>query len=285
MKISVIVPFYNSAMHIEKCITALLSQNYPSQDFEIIMIDNNSTDLSRSIVRKYPSITLLSEKKQGSYAARNLGIRRAEGEILAFTDADCIPDANWLKKISDAISCEDILVAVGIRHSDSDSKALKLLDCCECAHNEYVFNSGERDLYYGYTNNMAAVAELFEELDEFTERKRGGDTIFIQRVVSKHSCEAVGFFPAMRITHMEMNGLFAYFEKMFVYGRSRRKYRDTARIRALRPSESMHILRKTIVSEDCSMAESMLLLLLIGFGSIFWSIGTISAIGSSKIID
>lgn len=62
--ISVAVPLYNSAKHLESCISALLSQTYPSSRCEIIMVDNNSTDNSIKVIMRYPRIKLLSEKNR-----------------------------------------------------------------------------------------------------------------------------------------------------------------------------------------------------------------------------
>jgi len=97
--ISVVVPFYNAGRYIERCIKGLLAQSYPSTRYEIIMIDNNSTDGSAELVRKYSPIRLLVEPKQGSYAARNRGAAAAKRAIIAFTDADCVPAADWLERI------------------------------------------------------------------------------------------------------------------------------------------------------------------------------------------
>ena len=102
--ISVIVPVFNGEQTIAECIQSLLNIEYPDDRYEIIIVDNNSTDNTKKIVEKYP-VKLLSETKRGSYAARNAGIRAAKGDIVAFTDSDCIVDKNWLygiiKKLDD----------------------------------------------------------------------------------------------------------------------------------------------------------------------------------------
>jgi glycosyltransferase involved in cell wall biosynthesis len=69
MDISIIVPVFNSASYVSRCLEALESQDYPRDRYEIIAVDNNSTDGSDSIVMGYPSVKLLREAKQGSYAA------------------------------------------------------------------------------------------------------------------------------------------------------------------------------------------------------------------------
>jgi hypothetical protein len=75
MRISVVVPFYNSQRYIEHCIQALLEQTYPSQLYEVIMVDNNSTDGSSAIVRKYPGIK--SFQKQNRALTRRVTARVA----------------------------------------------------------------------------------------------------------------------------------------------------------------------------------------------------------------
>ena len=96
--VSVIVPVYNDAQRIWKCIESLLQQTYPRQKYEVIIIDNGSTDETRTVIQKYPVKLLIEDKIQNSYAARNKGIKNACGEVIAFTDADCIPDSDWIEK-------------------------------------------------------------------------------------------------------------------------------------------------------------------------------------------
>lgn len=111
--VSVIVPVYNGERHIENCIKSLLSLNYPSSKIEIIIVDNNSKDSTNRIIRKYPVLSLIEDRIQSSYAARNTGIRRSKGEILAFTDADCIADRDWILKAVECFRDENIGCVAG----------------------------------------------------------------------------------------------------------------------------------------------------------------------------
>jgi glycosyltransferase involved in cell wall biosynthesis len=96
--VSVIIPVYNAEKNISPLIESLLDLDYPKELLEIIIVDNNSSDRSKEIVKKYP-VKLLGEKNiQSSYAARNKGLRNSKGVVLAFTDADCIVKDSWLKK-------------------------------------------------------------------------------------------------------------------------------------------------------------------------------------------
>lgn len=96
--VSIIVPAYNASDIIKTCIEALLAIEYPKDKLEIIVVDNNSGDETRSLIEKYPVILETETKIQSSYAARNRGILRATGEIIAFTDSDCIVEPQWIKE-------------------------------------------------------------------------------------------------------------------------------------------------------------------------------------------
>lgn len=97
--VSIIVPVYNGSRTIDALLTSLLALDYPADRHEILIVDNKSTDDTRERIRRYP-VTLLEETEiQSSYAARNRGIEAAKGEILAFTDADCVVEPTWLKRL------------------------------------------------------------------------------------------------------------------------------------------------------------------------------------------
>lgn len=94
--ISVIIPTYNAEKYIGKCLKALLSQNYKKR-YEIIVVDDGSTDKTAEIVRKFKKVKLIEQEHKGPAAARNLGIKHSKGAILLFTDADCVPTKNWIR--------------------------------------------------------------------------------------------------------------------------------------------------------------------------------------------
>jgi glycosyltransferase involved in cell wall biosynthesis len=96
IRASVIVPMRNASAWIEECLDALQRQEFPGGDYEIIVVDNCSSDDSASRVQQRPQITLLDEPVPGSYAARNRGIRAASGDVIAFIDADCVAQPGWL---------------------------------------------------------------------------------------------------------------------------------------------------------------------------------------------
>src|ERR1035441_8047906 len=117
MKISVVIPMYNASRTILKCIQALAAQDILPN--EVIVVDNNSTDNSKAIVQdavrafKHLNIILCEESRKGPSAARNKGAYVADGDIIAFTDSDCIPDKYWIKSIEEAFTQNKDLDVIG----------------------------------------------------------------------------------------------------------------------------------------------------------------------------
>lgn len=120
-KVSVVVPVYNGEADLPKLINCLQAQTYPANLLEYLLVDNNSCDrtaaiLQTSAAQDSRSLTLrpLTENKiQGSYAARNTGIRAAAGEILAFTDADCRPQPSWISALIQPFADPDVVIVAG----------------------------------------------------------------------------------------------------------------------------------------------------------------------------
>lgn len=100
--VSVIVPVFNAEGSLRPLFESLLAQTYPHQLIEIVLVDNGSTDGSVLLLKEFSDASGIKVKlvdeliRQGSYAARNKGIDHSNGDILAFTDADCIPNTEWI---------------------------------------------------------------------------------------------------------------------------------------------------------------------------------------------
>ncbi len=98
MKCSLIIPAYNAEKSIAFCLESALIQSLLRERYEIIVVDDGSTDNTSEIIRNYP-VRLIKQENQGPAAARNRGTNEANGDILIFTDSDCELDAKFLEKI------------------------------------------------------------------------------------------------------------------------------------------------------------------------------------------
>jgi GT2 family glycosyltransferase len=94
--VSIIIPTFNGASRISKCLEALLSQT-SSRDVEILVVNDGSTDDTANVVAQYSGVRLINQLNAGPAAARNRGALEARGSIILFTDDDCVATAQWLE--------------------------------------------------------------------------------------------------------------------------------------------------------------------------------------------
>ncbi len=276
MRFSIIIPVHDTAAYLERCLAALKAQDYPKDEYEILAVDNNSTDESPAILARTPGIRALSESAPGSYAARNHAVRESRGEVLAFTDSDCLPSPGWLRAIDRAMQNPAVDVVLGCRRPAREVGLVRLLADYENRKDAFVFASNASRSYYGYTNNMAARRSTVERFGPFVERQRGSDTIFVRRVVDGLGCEAVVYEPSMQITHAEMDGVRTYYRKMYTYGRSRRQYGHIMTTAPLSHRERLQLFKDTIREGQYSWPSAAALAVVLAGGMAAWSVGSLS---------
>jgi len=277
VQISVIVPVFNGAKTLRLCLEGLLSQDYPADAYEIIVVDNNSTDGSAAIAAQFDRVRLLHERRQGSYAARNHAVAQASGAIFAFTDPDCVAGEQWLRSIAREMSEAGTEIVVGDRQPGSQAVWLGLWADYERFKEEFVFGGNARELYFGHTNNMAVRRASFERHGPFLERRRGSDTIFVRKVVDAAGCSSVVYRPDVRVRHLELDSVAALYRKLYIYGRSSRLYGRVAGSHSLSWSQRANIYRRTVRELGYSSGRALALLGLLVAGAAFWTIGTWSA--------
>lgn len=186
--VSVIIPVYNDGDKLKKCLTALEQQTYPSDRYEIIVVDNNSQESIKDAVQAYKSIILAFEERPGSYIARNRGIALSQGDILAFTDADCIPSPQWLEKGVAALqSIPNVgLVAGRIDLFPKDPQNPNPFELYE----SIVMGFPQQDFIeqgrFGVTANLFTFRSVLKTVGDFDETlKSGGDRQWGERVFAK----------------------------------------------------------------------------------------------------
>jgi len=172
-KVSLIVVTYNNQETIEENIRSLLNQNYPIKLLEIIYIDS-STDKTTSILRKYDrEICYYYQPRKGIPAARNLGIKKATGKVIAFTDADCFPKRDWLIKLVGYFTLSHSTVAVGgkLPNNKPANVLEKYIANITSNHQSHLSDH----LPYLLTANVAFLRKIFDEVGFFDENLVSGE--------------------------------------------------------------------------------------------------------------
>jgi len=112
-KFSIIIPAYNEEGYIKEAIVALQKQNLSRKDFEIIVVDNNSSDATAEVAKSAGADKVIKELKQGTNFSRQKGFEQSQGEIVAFLDADSKPPIDWLIKIKKILEEKNAVTVSG----------------------------------------------------------------------------------------------------------------------------------------------------------------------------
>ncbi|HEY0623760.1 glycosyltransferase family A protein [Sphingomonas sp.] len=196
---AVVIPVWNGEAVIARCLDAIARQTLPRDAFQIIVVDNGSSDSTAEIVRSYPGVELLAEKRPGSYAARNLGIGRVQAPVTAFTDADCAPAPDWLEQVLRAAAANP---GFGVL-----AGKIELFD--EIAQEREVFGDYERLFSFPQahaargncaTANWASRTALLRALGGFDAAlKSGGDRQMALRI--RDAGHPLVYVPEMVVRH------------------------------------------------------------------------------------
>ena len=181
--VSVVIPVFNDAGRLDMCLRALSRQTLPAERFELIVVDNGSSPSAAELLAmRHTAVHWASEPTPGSYAARNRGIALARGDVIAFTDSDCVPAEDWLETgVAALCSLENCGLVAGRIETfvPNDPNVAELYDSVAAfPQEEYV----ER-LHFGATANVFTTAEVIRSVGPFnTAMKSGGDCEWGQRV-------------------------------------------------------------------------------------------------------
>src|SRR5689334_17038360 len=97
--VSIVIPVRNESRRIGRCLDALRDQSFPASQYEIIVVDDGSDDDSAAVAAGRGA-HVIRQGKKGAAAARNRGIQEAQGDVILFTDADCVADREWVERLS-----------------------------------------------------------------------------------------------------------------------------------------------------------------------------------------
>ncbi|PSN06421.1 glycosyltransferase [filamentous cyanobacterium CCT1] len=240
--VSVIVPIYNGEADLPGLVERLLGQQYPADRVEYLLVDNGSRDRTPDLLQSTTATAaaqgirlraLTYSAIQSSYAARNAGIAAATGDILAFTDADCQPETNWLAALVQPFEDNSVgLVAGEIKALPSRNWLERYADRQGTLSQHNTLNHSF--LPYGQTANLALRAEILGTVGLFRPHlTTGGDADLCWRIQQATDWQLVHAAEAV-VYHRHRDTLKGLRSQWYRYGCSNRYLHDLHGVELMR---------------------------------------------------
>jgi glycosyltransferase involved in cell wall biosynthesis len=220
--VAVVIPIYNGEADLPDLLDCLRSQTYPAHLVEYLLVDNGSDDRTLALLQAHPFIQALRETQiQSSYAARNTGIRAATGSIIAFTDADCRPQPQWLAELVQPFIDPAVgLVAGEIKALPGDTLLERYADRHETLSQKHTL--AHPFCPYGQTANLAVRRAIFAQVGLFRPYlTTGGDADMCWRILRQENTRwQLKFSPDAIVQHRHRATLAELQSQWQRYGRS-----------------------------------------------------------------
>lgn len=223
---SIIIPTYNRPDSLMTCLRALTQLNYPPDRFEIIIVDDGSrfpVSLPEAQLQESIMIMILQQCNGGPASARNAGAQKARGDIFAFTDDDCVPDAHWLREFANAFhkAPSDLLGGRTINGLTTNPYSTASQIIAEEAYT--YFFSRKSELRFFASNNMAVPARLFQECGGFNSSFRTAeDRDFCDRWM--RDGHSLTYVPKAVVHHHHHLTFTTFCRQHFHYGRGASRF-------------------------------------------------------------
>ncbi len=216
-KVSVVVCSYNGGRTLRECLDSLMRLDFP--DYEVILIDDGSTDETGQIAAEFPQVIYHYQANQGLSAARNLGANLATGEIVAYTDDDCVAEVHWLRYLLQAMQDKQVEAIGGPNiPPPSDHWVAKCIAVSPGGPSHVMLNDRYAEHVPGC--NMAFRRSELLSLGGFDPqfRQAGDDVDMCWRWID--SGKTIGFAPGAMVWHHRRINVRAYMNQQRGYGRS-----------------------------------------------------------------
>lgn len=236
--VSVIVVTKNEEKNISHCLESLVAQDYPKDEYELIVVDSNSVDGTQEICQKYPAKLIVT--KEGISHQRNAGIQAAQGKYIAFMDADCIAEKTWLRKLVKEIESSDkSVVAVGGPNLvfDNDPPLSRIIGYAQetllgSGGSPQSYKVGKHSCVYSIPNcNILYRKEIIAETRYDENFSVGEDAELNFRLRQKGY--KLSYIPDIVVWHHRPRTIKDFAKKMFSYGeamaRITKKHKKTVR--------------------------------------------------------
>ena len=222
--VSIVIPTLNSADTIDDCLTSIEANN-GFVDYEVIVVDGGSTDSTVEIAQKH-TVTLLSSEKPQS-RQRNTGIEHASGEIIAFTDSDCVVSKNWLSTLVKNFNDPSIAGVGGSNLTPPDDSLLS--QCIGALFESLLGSAGARntakyktvrEVNHNPPSNSAVRKHVLKEIGGFGDEFRYGEDVVLDAKIKRKGYKLI-YNPDLIVCHPRVKTMRGFFKQLFRYGRGR----------------------------------------------------------------
>lgn len=226
-RVSVVVCAYDAERTMEACLESLRHLNYP--DYEVVVVNDGSRDrtlaISEDVARRYaadpegPKLVLISQPNKGLSVARNVGAAAATGEIVAYTDSDCVPDPDWLYFLVYKFVRHGFIAVGGPNFPPPEPSLVPAAVAVSPGGPTHVLLDDEVAEHIPGCN-MAFTKQAIAEVQGFEPifAAAGDDVDFCWRLQNRG--HAVGFSPAATVWHYRRNTVQAYLKQQMGYGKA-----------------------------------------------------------------
>lgn len=227
---SIIIPSFNRKQEISELLYSLNSQTLSNEHFEIIVVDDGSTDGTEDWIENFQDqnvipLKLIKQDHQGPGAARNTGMDEAEGDVFVFIDSDCIAPSNWLQTIKNTFDQDPVIEAFGGR-DDAHKSFSPLLKAINYSMTSFLTTGGMRGgkkkrlaKFYPRSFNMGLRKELYKKIGGFGGLRHGQDIEFSNRIIT--SGAKVAYIHDAVVFHKRRTSLSKFFKQVFNWGVAR----------------------------------------------------------------
>ncbi|MCY1127476.1 glycosyltransferase [Frigidibacter sp. RF13] len=196
-RISVVIPHLNQPAMLDRCLASIAAGSRAPD--EVVVADNGSQEMPETICARYPFVRLIRETTPGPGPARNAGIARTTGEVLAFIDADCVADPGWLAAAEAEMARPGATVLGGdVRILYVDPARLTMLEAYESIYAYRMDRYIARKNFTG-TGNLVMTRAVFDDVGPFAGLSVAEDTDWGQRATAKGY--RIRFVAGMRVYH------------------------------------------------------------------------------------
>lgn len=216
-KVSVVVCAYNAERTMDQCLASLEVLNYP--DYEVIVVNDGSTDRTLEISQRYPYCKIISQPNKGLSVARNVGAEASTGEIVAYTDSDCVADPDWLTYLVGKMVSADLVACGGPNFPPPEDSLIPAAVAVSPGGPTHVLVSDDVAEHIAGCN-MAFRRDVLMALGGFDPlyRAAGDDVDICWRF--QDAGYTIGFSPAAVVWHFRRNTVKAYINQQRGYGKA-----------------------------------------------------------------